>query len=152
MSYSVDTSALMNGWTKHYPPDVFETVWERIAGLIEEGRFLAPDEVLRELEKQEDDLHKWAKARSKMFLPLEQAIQQRAGAIANQFKSLVQTKTVMGGSADPFVIALAVERNLIVVTDEQRRPKNPRIPDVCDALGVRCIPLVQLFREEGWRV
>lgn len=152
MSYSVDTSALLNAWWRNYPPKVFESVWEGIDALIKGGRFLAPDEVLRELAKQDDELHNWVRERSVMFVPLAPALQKRAKSVIDKFPSLVNTKAVMGGAADPFVIALALERKLIVVTEEKPRPKRPRIPDVCNGIGITWMPLVQVFIREGWRI
>jgi hypothetical protein len=26
----------------------------------------------------------------------------------------------------------------------------PKIPDVCEALGIRCVPLIELVRDEGF--
>ena len=152
MSYSVDTSALLDAWVRYYPPDVFDTLWQRLDGLVSGGRLLAIDEVRRELEKQDDELHKWLAARPSMIVALDGEIQTRATPIINGFGSLTNTKSVMSGSADPFVIALAQERKLTVVTAEKSKPTKPRIPDVCKALGVPCITLVELFRREGWRV
>lgn len=152
MSYSVDTSALMNAWRKYYPPEVFESLWHRIDGLIREGRMLAPDEVLRELKQKDDELYDWVRQRPEMLVPLNGAILDRAALIGNQHPSLIRTKGVMSGAADPYVIALAQERNLTVVTDEKSKPSKPRIPDVCQALGIPWMPLVQVFRVEGWRV
>jgi hypothetical protein len=38
-----------------------------------------------------------------------------------------------------------------VVTEEKPRSLvNPKIPDVCGALGVRCINMLELIREQGW--
>lgn len=152
MSYSVDTSALLDAWVRYYPPDVFDTLWQRLDGLVSNGRLLAIDEVRRELEKQDDELHKWLTARPSMIVALDGEIQTRATPIINGFPSLTNTKSVMSGSADPFVIALAQERKLTVVTAEKSKPTKPRIPDVCKALGVPCITLVELFRRESWRV
>lgn len=87
-----------------------------------------------------------------MIVALDGEIQTRATPIINGFPSLTNTKSVMSGSADPFVIALAQERGLTVVTAEKSKPTKPRIPDVCKALGVPCITLVELFRRESWRV
>lgn len=151
MSYSVDTSALLEAWVRAYPPDVFSNLWRRFERLIADGRFLASDEVLRELNKKEDDLYSWAKAQPGLFIPLDEVLQVRVIEINNQFSSLTDTPTVMRGAADPFVIALAAERNLAVVTAERSKPTRPRIPDVCRALGIECITLVELFRREDWR-
>jgi hypothetical protein len=152
LSYSVDTSALLDAWVRYYPPDVFDTLWKRLDSLASKGRLLAIDEVRRELEKRDDGLHRWLVARPSMIVTLDGAIQKRAKPIINRFPSLTNTKSVMSGSADPFVIALAQEQKLTVVTAEKSKPTKPRIPDVCDALGVPCITLVEMFREEGWKV
>ncbi len=151
MSYSIDTSALIEAWVRHYPPDVFPTLWKRIEKLIGDGWLLAIDEVLRELERKSDDLHKWAKQHGRLFVSTDQAIMQRAGPVINQFPSLADPQS-QRGKADPFVIALAMERNLTVVTAERSKPTKPRIPDVCQQLQVPCISLIKLFRWEGWNV
>jgi hypothetical protein len=152
VSYSVDTSALMEAWVRSYPPDVFPTLWSRLDGLIRAGRLLASDEVLRELEKKEDDLWQWAKQRGGLFVPLDPQLQTRASMIISQFPSLTKTASVMRGSADPFVVALAAERSLTVVTAEGSKPTKPKIPDVCRDLSIPCINLVEVFRREGWQV
>ncbi len=54
---------------------------------------------------------------------------------------------------DPWVIALAQDLpNGIVVTQEKksRNPDKPKIPNVCDNLGIECIDLIGLFRKEDW--
>ena len=106
MSYSVDTSALMDAWFRYYPPDVFGSLWERLDELVNEGRLLAIDEVRRELSKKADDLLEWATQRARMFVPLDRAIQDTAKLIIAGFPSLTNTKSAMRGMADPFVIAL----------------------------------------------
>ena len=55
--------------------------------------------------------------------------------------------------ADPFVIAVARIRDAAVVTGEgsdgtERRPK---IPYVCMQLGISCMRLIDVIRDEGWR-
>jgi predicted nucleic acid-binding protein len=135
VSYSIDTSALMEAWVRHYPPDVFPTLWEQIEKLVEAGRLLAIDEVLGELERKSDDLHDWAKQHAGMFISTDEAIMRRAAAVLKQFPSLAEPQSLRG-KADPFVIALAMERNLTLVTMEHSRPTKPRIPDVCRQLQV----------------
>lgn len=152
MSYSFDTSALLDAWVRYYPPDVFGTLWKRLDGLITEGRLIAVDEVRRELARMEDGLHAWVNERAIMMVPLDEPLQLAGAAIINRFPSLTSTKGAMGGSADPYVIALAQIRKLTVVTAEKPKPTKPRIPDVCQAMGVPHINLVELFRREAWTV
>jgi hypothetical protein len=51
--------------------------------------------------------------------------------------------------ADPFVIALAHVQGLTMVTAERASgsPQKPRIPDVCAGIGVKCVPLLGMFKE-----
>lgn len=152
MSYSVDTSALLDAWVRYYPPDVFGTLWGQLDDLVEKGRLFSIDEVRRELARKDDELHKWVSVRPVMVVPLDERIQEVAARIINRFPSLTNTSGVMSGSADPYVIALAQVRGLTVVTAEKPKPTRPRIPDVCKALGVPCVTLLDVFRREGWRV
>ncbi len=150
MSYSVDTSAILDAWVRYYPPDVFGTLWERLDGLAREGRLFVIDEVRRELESQEDEAFGWVAARPATVVALDAGIQARAVPVISGYPSLTRTKSLMSGAADPFVIALAIERGLTVVTSEKSKPSKPRIPDVCRAMGVPCITWIELFRREGW--
>lgn len=40
----------------------------------------------------------------------------------------------------------------MVVTGERHSGSldKPKIPDVCDAMGIRCLSLVEMMEEEGW--
>jgi len=153
MTYSLDTSALLDAWVRYYPRDVFDSLWKQIEQLVSDERLLATEVVRWELEKKDDDVLKWVKARPKMFIPLDGPIQVRATAILQQFPSLTESNSMMQGSADPFVIALAAEMKLTVVCSEKRDGnKKPKIPNACEALGIDCIGLVEFFRREKWRV
>lgn len=50
MKYSIDTSSILDGWRRYYPPDVFQQLWTRLDDLIAEGSLRATEEVLVELE------------------------------------------------------------------------------------------------------
>jgi hypothetical protein len=55
--------------------------------------------------------------------------------------------------ADPFVIGLAIANKSAVVTEETLSGNlmKPRIPDVCNSLGVRCTNLAGFLREQAWQ-
>jgi len=150
VTYSVDTSVFIEAWVRHYPPDVFPRVWERFENGIAHGKLKSVAEVYRELEQHGDELLDWAKQRRTKFIPLTTAIQRQAMRILAQFPSLAKADSTRR-NADPFVIALAAEQGLTVVTYEPSKPTKPRIPDVCQALEIPCITLVQLFRDEKWQ-
>ena len=150
MKYSFDTSAFIGAWVRHYPNDIFPAVWEHFDKLIQHNHLKASDEVKRELEEHGDELYEWVKRRKKMFCSLDASLQKRVTRIQKQFPSLVKLDRTRP-DADPFVIALAQEHNLTVVSYEQAKPTKPHIPDVCQTLGIAHISLVELFRREGWQ-
>ena len=152
MKYSVDTSAIIEGWTRDFPPDVFSHVWAKIEELIEDGVLLASEEVLIELEKKHDKAYEWACQRNHMFVPADERIQEAVRSILRDHKKLIDTRRNRSG-ADPFVIALALVKRLSVVTGENLSGslERPKIPDVCEALGIRWLSMVELFREQEWQ-
>ena len=152
MKYSIDTSALLDGWLRYYPPDVLPDVWTGLDELIKGGDLGATEEVLIELEKRDDGIHKWAKKRKRMFVAIDKRIQEAVSAILKDHEKLVDTRKNRS-AADPFVIGLAVVEGCAVVTGERATNNldRPNIPDVCSAMGVRSMNLLDLFRELGWR-
>ena len=151
MRYSIDTSAILHAWRRSYPPEVFPSLWKKFDELIERGDLLATEEVLRELEKKDDEVHEWVKRRQHMIVPIDVRIQEVVSTILASHKKLLDTRKNRSG-ADPFVIALAVIRDCTVVTNEAptSSPSRPNIPDVCSALGVRSIDVLGLIREQRW--
>jgi len=55
--YCIDTSALIHGWRRDYPPDVFRSLWEQLDQLIKIGKLFSSFEVLLELERGGDDIY-----------------------------------------------------------------------------------------------
>ncbi len=153
MAYSLDTSGILDAWVRFYPPDVFPTIWSNMDGAAKDGTILVVDEVVRELERKDDGIHQWIKERPSMIVPIDAQIQSLVGQIMARYPRLVDNRKHRSG-CDPWVIALARARGLTVVTAE--KPTNtlhkPKIPDVCRALGVACLEIVELFRERGWRL
>ncbi len=112
--YCIDTSSIIEAWTRAYPRDHFPSVWERIERLIVDGRLRAPREVLDELERQEDGAHQWAKAQSGLVVPLNP---EHAAEVQRIQEDFPYYNTEVGFSAgDPWVIALAKLYKYIVVT------------------------------------
>lgn len=153
MNYCIDTSVILTAWRRDYPRDVFPSLWYNIESLIESRKLVAPEEVLVELERKDDEILKWAKQRRFMFIPVDVHIQQIVRNILRQFPRLLDTRRNRSG-ADPFVIGLATIERLTVVSGEARTDNlaKPNIPDVCRALKIPCIKLVDLAREQQWRL
>lgn len=149
--YSIDTSALLEGYVRRYPPDVVPRLWdEKLDQLIDAGRLIAAFDVLEELGKRDDEVHAWAKARERMFIEIDQ-YEIKLKRIMREYPRLVDTKKGKSGS-DPMVIALAWTQGLTVVSEEKGgSEKSPRIPWVCNQLKLRHINLLELIREQNWQ-
>lgn len=65
--YCIDSSALIAAHNRIYPRNVFVGLWEKVGELVQQARLVAPEEVHKELEYQEDDLTTWAKEHRQMF-------------------------------------------------------------------------------------
>lgn len=150
--YSTDTSSLLNGRRDLLPPDVFSSLWANVEAMIDAGVVRAVDVVKDELERRDDEVSGWARSLGRLFVPLDEDVQRATSRVLAVHPRL--TGQGKGrNAADPFVIGLAVARSGVVVTEE--RPTGnlgrPKIPDVCDAMGVRWLNLVGFVQEQGWR-
>jgi Domain of unknown function (DUF4411) len=150
MAYCFDTSSLLECWSRSYPPDIFPGLWRNLDDLITRQQILCPDEVRVELERQEDDLSRWVKLRPHMFVPLDDVIQSATSAVLEQHPLLMKATKNRNG-ADPFVIATARVKGFTVVTEEKGgTATRPKIPSVCESLGVPCINVLGFIRANGW--
>jgi Domain of unknown function (DUF4411) len=151
MRYSIDTSAILDGWQRYYPPEVFPGLWERLEDLIDAGDLRASEEVLRELEKRDDDVLAWAHAQVGFSAELSEDVQDQVSNVLASYPKLIDTRKNRS-AADPFVIATALVENCTVVTGElpSGSSTRPHIPDVCIGLGVDWCRLVDLIKLEGW--
>lgn len=152
--YCIDTSALIHGWRRDYPPDVFKSLWEQLDQLIRQCKLFSSIEVLLELERGGDDIYNWAKKRKHIFLEADEEVQKVLAAIVDKFPLFVPQDSSDGIWADPYVIAIAASNKWTVVTGEKAvgpGAKRLKIPNVCQAIGVECIDFLKLIRKEGWR-
>ncbi len=131
----------MDWQARYYPPDVFQSLEQKIEAMIQSKTFGTPG------------LKTLAKNHAALFVPLSPEIQLEAAAIESAYPDLMDPRS-MHLSADAYVIALAKVKGGIVVSQEtsaqeKRSPKRSHfIPDVCRDLGIACINLLGLMRRE----
>lgn len=155
LKYSIDASAILDAWARYYPIDLFPSFWDRFEEMIKNGIGMAIELIERELSKKDDRCIKWFKSRNlhNFFYEIDNKIQNSVSTfLSNQnYQRLVEDRKGTFG-ADPFVIAFAQVKDLIVVTGE--KPSNnlikPKIPDVCKDIGIECINIIELMRIEKW--
>ena len=153
VSYSIDTSSIIHARRRVYPPDIFPSLWDKIEGLIQEQILVATEEVLHELERQDDEIYRWARQQTEMFIPIDHEIQPIVSGVLLQHPNLIDVRRNRSG-ADPFVIALAIQRGSAVVTQEvpTNNPSRPHIPDVCAPFSIPCVDILRLIRQQGWTI
>ena len=100
--------------------------------------------------QQDDEVFEWAKDRENMFIPIDEQLESTVENIVNGF-NLYNPRTDRSG-ADPYVVALAVNHDLIVLSEEEnsKSPKYVNIPDVCESFNLQCMNLLGLIDQEDW--
>ncbi len=149
-TYMVDACSFTE-LRRTYPRPHFDAVWKLLEKIAAEGRLLSVDEIFRELDIQDDEIAEWASEHGQIFLPLDEAVQLKAREILKSHPALLDLKKKKSG-ADPFLIAAAIVRGATVVTQEKKSGGPPalKIPDVCHAYKIRCIPLLEMLQAEGF--
>jgi Domain of unknown function (DUF4411) len=111
----------------------------------------APTTVYEELKRQDDPLFRWAKKRRKCFEnPTEETVLQLQ-ELMNAYPNFAAASGTLNG-ADPLVISHARLAGAVVVTYEEKAAKRketkpPKMPDVCDDLGMQYMKVPEFLKE-----
>jgi len=151
--FCLDTSFLINAWWKRYRRDVFPTLWTKLDGLLSGGTVSSCEEIFEELKDQRDELYDWANGHKVAFhAPSAQTIAEFKAVMA-KYPNFAAASSAHKNGADPWVIAQAKVSNLIVVTDEEpgktKKTKPPKIPSVCEDLGLRWVSPIDFLKRVG---
>jgi hypothetical protein len=127
--------------------------WPLVIALITQQRLVAPAEVIEEIKVNEsawERLHTY-EAALRGALTTGDSYLLLAGRIAWAHPGISGIRS-RKTKADPFVVALAELERFTVVTNETtlKRPSR-KIPTVCKARGVQCIPLDDMLVAEWER-
>lgn len=151
MSYCIDTNIFIDAGERYYPPDIVPGFWKNLDGLIDAGRFKAPEMLIEELERKDDAWRQWVYDRKEtLIVPMDMPQIDAVKRVVAVYEAQSSNVTRMTG--DPFFIALALAHGLTVVTSESERKGKVKIPKICDALGVPSISLLEMMRRENWRL
>src|SRR3989338_2428657 len=163
--YVIDSSSLIE-LNRRYPIDVFPTLWKNVEKLIEKGYLIFHKEVRKEILVflgKDDSLKKWVEKQKKFFKELDGNQMKIVREILQKYPSMAKSDNETP-TADPFIIALAVEigsspqrtlaqtiKGKIIVTEERLRGDRIRIPFVCKDYNIECINIIEMCRVEGWK-
>jgi hypothetical protein len=155
--YVVDTCSLLE--LKKFPSDVFPTLRANVDGIIDGGRLIAPREVFREVERGDDEIRTWSRARPSVFVDLDDPTGTCLEEVLGEFEALRDIVRLGPVFADPLIVALCLARSrtdgenaYFVVTEENKKgPGSLKIPNLCEPFGLPTIKVLDLFRREGYR-
>lgn len=150
MSYLIDSSSLIN--FKYYYEEIFSSFWQSLEELIETNELFSVREVLNEISKQDDKVVDWSKKHKQIFLIPDEEELKLVSDILSKHKELIKKKNILSGEpdADPFLIAVAKNRNFKLITEEKYTPNAHKIPNVCEELEIKWITLKEFMIERGW--
>ncbi len=152
-----NTTAFINSWNFHYRLPVFAGVWNAIGEAMLDGIVVAPSEVMTELEvRAGDSLHQWVKQFDGAFIPPEVSwsphMETVRGHAPHWFAGTGEH------DADPFVVPMAMEHGLPVVTYEgvafsgdaaRVRAQRRGMPHVCALVHVPVLLMVDVLDHLG---
>jgi hypothetical protein len=153
--YSIDASAILDAWVRYYPFDLFPSFWNKFKELVTSDGCVAIELIEHEINKKDDGCGKWFNENNlnHFFVAIGKDIQAEVSEMMKNknYQRLVEDRKGVFG-ADPFVIAFAKVENLTVVTGERANNNisKPKIPDVCNDMGIDCINILDLMRREKW--
>ena len=170
--YLIDSNSLISPYRTFYQFDLVPSFWKWFKEAYDESIYLV-DKVRDELchvksDGDKDDLQLWIEsqclAKEKIIHPNSDtdSLSEYANILnyihtSPLYKQKSFDEWATFEKADPWLIAISKAYGYTIVTMEERNrnlnpsnptSKEPRIPDVCDALGVKCINLYDLMHEK----
>lgn len=148
--YCIDASALIN-ITRYpgYPRELFPTIWEKLENMVRGGEIISHIEVYKEIEKRKDSIYEWCKQNKAMFKDIDECQQKELKNIKAKYDPAYWDNEINKGGpwADPWVIALSICEDAIIVTDEKNNPNH--IPYIANHFNRQCLNLIDFFKKVG---
>ncbi|BBF43161.1 hypothetical protein lbkm_1847 [Lachnospiraceae bacterium KM106-2] len=145
--YIFDTSSILSQkGTEPHRRTVYKKLWENIDDLIKNKEIVTCSEIKDEI--KDEEIKKWLEINQCIVLDIDDVVQKNVVKVVTTAPKLIDFKQTKS-SGDAFLIATAMEYNLIVVTEENRDSAK-KIPQVCKQLNVRCTNLLGLCEMEKW--
>lgn len=156
--YLLDASVFVEAARRYYAFDIAPRFWERLIEHASSGAVGSIERVREELDRGKDAVAAWAKDKfSDAFSPTDDgdvlACYRRVmNWVQNQTQFTDAAKAEFADVADGWLVALAVVKPCIVVTQEvlasSARRRVP-LPNVCVGFNVRYIDTFAMLRELG---
>ncbi len=154
--YLIDSNVFIDAKNRYYPFDVVPAFWDWLRLAYQDGRVSTIEKVYDELVAGEDELSAWIKGMPRAFcLPTSQIDAQSMQAVSEWAASSTQyTQAAVSdflSVGDYYLVAHAHTSSATVITHERAgtgSKKRIKIPDACDAVGVKWMTPFQMLRVE----
>lgn len=155
MAYIFDTNIFIRS-KNEMPIDLWPTFWTRVAEMIAAKKVFSNEAVKSEIEKGNDELTDWISqnATEGFYISNDADVMQKYAGVLNWAQSCTHFRSEaiaeFAQVADAFLVATAAAKGYTLVTNENSDPlcrRRVKIPDACNALGVRCRDLNDVLRE-----
>ena len=154
MAYVIDSDVFIRSKNEHYGFDICPAFWEWVVAAASAGTARSVERIGDELKAGNDELAKWARKHSAIFLKPDAAVNRALGRVSAWVQAQASYTPAMQaeflGSGDYFLIGHALAHSETVVTFEHsRRAGKIKIPEVCKGLNVVCKAPHVMLRAEG---
>lgn len=160
MRYVLDSNVFIEAFRRYYAFDIVPQFWTTLIAQAKAGRVRSVDRVKAELDKGKDPLANWANRQFAQWFAdtSDSDILHSYGDVMvwgqgqAQFTNAAKAEFARAENADAWVVAFARAKGYAVTTQEQFDPNVKNripIPNICQALGVRCVDTFELLRELG---
>ena len=135
-----------------YPRNIYKGLWEEIDALAKSRKLVTCRQIANEIitGKREDTASRWIKRGNLVILEEGLSVQKTVADVVNATPQLLRFGTMRGSSSgDAFIIATAIEYNLVIITEEKKTSPY-KIPQVANRFGVEALSISELAEREGW--
>lgn len=154
MAYLLDANVFIESRNRFYGFDICPGFWEWLDAAHAQKKVFSIEKVEDEL--TDEDLAKWARARSGLFLrpdaDVVNSLQATSTWATSQDYDAAAVTTFLE-SADYYLVAHAHARGHVVVTQEviANTKKKIKIPNACIGMGVKSMGIFDMLRAEKAR-
>lgn len=157
MAYIFDTNIFIRS-KNEMPMEVWPTFWKKMAEMINSGQVRSSIEVKAEIDKGNDELTTWIhdNAPDSFYYAIDGEVLAKYAATQNWAQANPvfndNARQEFATVADAYLVATAAAKGLTLVTYETSDPyckRRVKIPDACNAIGVRSCDLNIALREMG---
>lgn len=153
--YLIDTNVFIESSMRFYAVDICSGFWDFFRKCATQSPHIKSiDKVYDEFTPENKTLEDFRKYlyEENFFLSSENITQESFIKVTQALQSYPQNKVSdFCDEADYFLIALAYQKNAIIVTQEAKAAETSciiKIPNVCQKLNIKCIDIAQFLRLE----